>query len=201
MTQISLSQAPGPGPVTVSKPEALAQSLKLDDPAILVMTDFGHQHAVTVDENRHIDDALQDMIHGGVRALLVVRDEKVTGLVTSYDIQGERPVLFLRSSRCIHPTCLHRDILVGDIMTPWAELKTLPFEDVRAAPVESVARVFRSTDLMHVLVVESIPGAGTTVRGVFSRTRLERQLGVRLPLAQPAGFAETVLSAIATIVH
>jgi CBS-domain-containing membrane protein len=51
----------------------------------------------TVTEDRSIDDALRDMMLAGVRALLVVREDAVTGLVTSYDIQGERPLQFLRS--------------------------------------------------------------------------------------------------------
>ena len=43
------------------------------DPAILAITDFTREHPVTVDEERQIDDALHDMIHLGVRAMLVVR--------------------------------------------------------------------------------------------------------------------------------
>lgn len=199
ITHVDLRHAPGP--VTVLKPTPVAQNLELDDPAILVMTDFSYQRAITVGENRHIDAALEDMTRGGVRALLLVRDENVTGLITSYDIQGEHPILFLRSSRCIHPTCLHRDVLVGNIMTPWAELKTLFFEDVRAAAVRNVANIFRSMDLMHILVVESVPGPGVTVHGMFSRTRPERQVGIRLPSSPPGGFAQSLSSAIGAITH
>ena len=36
------------------------------------------------------------MIRFGVRALLVVRDQRTMGLITSYDIQGERPLQFLQ---------------------------------------------------------------------------------------------------------
>lgn len=157
---------------------AALEHLDPDHPAIAAMTDFALDCPLTVSESRHIDDALQDMIHGGVRALFVLREGRVTGLITSYDIQGERPMQFLRSSACIHDTCLHRDIVVGDIMTPWNRLPTLAFEDVCGARIEDVAGVFRTTDLMHLVVAEAGPGGSTTVRGLFSRTRLEKQLGI-----------------------
>jgi CBS domain-containing protein len=41
---------------------------------------------VTVTEDRSIDDALRDMMLAGVRALLVVSEDAVTGLITSYDM-------------------------------------------------------------------------------------------------------------------
>src|SRR5260370_29314680 len=88
------------------------------DPAILAITDFTREHPVTVDEERQIDDALHDMIHLGVRAMLVVREQRVVGLITSYDIQGERPLQFLQTSTYTR----HQEIRVGHIMTPWDKL-------------------------------------------------------------------------------
>ncbi|HUN76585.1 MAG TPA: hypothetical protein VMU40_18875 [Steroidobacteraceae bacterium] len=55
------------------------------------MTDFDRVPAFTVSEDAAIDHALDDMFRFGVRALLTIRDGKVTGLLTSYDIQGKRP--------------------------------------------------------------------------------------------------------------
>ena len=68
------------------------QFLDASDPAIHALTDFTREHPVTVDEERQIDDALGDMIHLGVRAMLVMREQRIVGLITSYDIQGERPL-------------------------------------------------------------------------------------------------------------
>src|ERR1035441_3697559 len=68
------------------------QRVKLADAAINVMNDFAHEYPVTVDEDRQIDAALADMIRLGVRALLVVRERDVMGLITSYHIEGERPL-------------------------------------------------------------------------------------------------------------
>ncbi len=50
----------------------------------------------------------------GVRALLVTRNDVVTGLITSYDIEGRglpEPVQAADSARI--------KSRVGDIMTPW----------------------------------------------------------------------------------
>jgi hypothetical protein len=63
---------------------------------------------------RQIDDALDDMIRMGVRALLVVRIS-ASWASSPRDIQGERPLQFLQSSTYTH----HRDIRVTHIMTPW----------------------------------------------------------------------------------
>src|SRR5580658_5233514 len=90
------------------------QFLDPGDPAIHAITDFTREHPVTVDEERQIDAALEDMIRVGVRALLVVRDQRIVGLITSYDIQGERPLQFLQTSNYSR----HQDIRVGHIMTP-----------------------------------------------------------------------------------
>src|SRR5438552_5494808 len=73
------------------------QFLDPTDPAIHAVTDFTREHPATIDEERQIDDALEDMIRIGVRALLVVREQRVVGLITSYDIQGEKPLQFLQS--------------------------------------------------------------------------------------------------------
>ena len=48
------------------------QFLYPGDPAIHAITDFTREHPVTVGADRQIDDALNDMIRLGVRALLVL---------------------------------------------------------------------------------------------------------------------------------
>jgi CBS domain-containing protein len=143
--------------------------VRLADPAVSVMNDFTREYPVTVDEERQIDVALADMIRLGVRALLVVREQKVLGLITSYDIEGERPLQYLHTRR--------KDIQVGQIMTPWADLQTLNWWVIKDACVGDVLEVFRETDVMHLLVVEAAIDAVPCVRGLFSRTRIERQLG------------------------
>jgi hypothetical protein len=144
------------------------------DPAMRVMTDFTVQAPVLVAAERLIDDALRDMMVAGVRALLVTRGEKVIGLITSYDIQGERPLQFLNDSGFTR----HDEIQVGHIMTPWERVPTLEWEAVSTARVQDIAALFKARrTTTHIVVLERSGQDGTRVRGLFSRTRLERQLG------------------------
>jgi CBS domain containing-hemolysin-like protein len=137
------------------------------------VTDFTWERPVTVTEDRSIDDALRDMMLSGVRALLVVAEDAVTGLITSYDIQGERPLQFLLTSNYTR----HDEIEVGHIMTPWEHVPRLDWGDVCAARVNDIVMFFTKTGATHVVLTEHAEREGTFVRGLISCTRLERQLG------------------------
>lgn len=154
-------------------PRAAEARLALTDPAVGVVTDFIWEQPITVRRELSIDDALREMIRAGVRALLVVRDEVVTGLITSYDIQGERPLQFLTESGYRR----HDEIEVGHIMTPWERVATLDWGALGRARVADLVAFFRTTAATHVVVEEHVDQGGPVVRGLISRTRLERQLG------------------------
>lgn len=147
--------------------------ISLQDPAARVMTDFTTEAAVTVAPGRLIDDALRDMMVAGVRALLVVRGEIIVGLITSYDIQGERPLQFLMTSGFTR----HDEIEVGHIMTPWEKVPALDAQWIASAQVADVVRTFKAGQASHMVVVEYGGPSPAVVRGLFSRARLERQLG------------------------
>ena len=166
------------GEGTLPRRSALdGRALDLADPAVLAITDFTREYPVTVDAERPIDDALSDMIHLGVRALLVSNGQRLVGLVTSYDIQGEKPMQFLHSSTYSR----HRDIRVMHVMTPWEHLLALEWSRVESACAGDLLRVFEETGLTHVLVIELDAKKSTgVVRALASRARLMRQLkGVR----------------------
>jgi CBS domain-containing protein len=149
------------------------QFLDPSDPAIHAITDFTREHPVTVDEERQIDSALEDMIRVGVRALLVARDLRIVGLITSYDIQGERPLQFLQSSNYSR----HQDIRVGHIMTPWDKLLAVDWDSILAARAGDLLHVLEEADMTHLLVIERATNkASPVVRGLVSRARLARQM-------------------------
>lgn len=144
-----------------------------NDPALQAITDFTREHPVTVDEERQIDDALGDMIHLGVRAMLVMREQRIVGLITSYDIQGERPLQFLQTSNYSR----HQDIRVGHIMTPWDELLALDWDSIQSARAGDLLQVLEEAGLTHLLVIErGKKNASPIVRALVSRARLARQL-------------------------
>ena len=148
------------------------QSLSLSDPAMLAITDFTREYPVTVAADRQIDDALGDMVSLGVRALLVRSDQRVVGLLTSYDIQGERPIQFLQSSNSRH----HHEIRVADIMTPWDALKAIHWGTLQTTSAGDLLHLLEEANLTHAIVVEAHRGTPCVVRALVSRARLIRQL-------------------------
>jgi CBS domain-containing protein len=166
---LSVSHLTPPRPL---RPTPAPRPVTLADPAVAVMTDFAHEHPITVTESRRIEDALEDMIRFGVRALLVMRGEQVSGLITSYDIQGERPLKFLLSSTYRR----HDEVQVSHVMTPWGQIPVLEWEEVRSARVADVRDVFRASEATHLVVLESGTDGTWLVRGLMSKTRLDRQL-------------------------
>jgi hypothetical protein len=164
------------------------QRLEAGDPAIYAITDFKRDYPMTVEPERQIDDALTDMIRLGVRALLVAKEQRLVGLVTSYDIQGERPIQFLQSSNYSR----HQDIRVMHIMTPWDELLALDWESVESARAGELLALFQRTNLTHLLVVEvDRKTSHSVVRALASRVRLLRQLaGAGSALVEPGHRAD-----------
>ena len=73
----------------------------------------------------------------------------------------------------------HVDVTVADIMTPVGEIRPLRLGWVAGATTADVAALFGSRPDTHLLVAEDEPGGGVVLRGIFSRTRLERQLDGR----------------------
>jgi len=179
----SLPRAAIAGEAGLAKPmQNQLMSISLDDNALSVMTDVQKASAITVQGITPIDQALEHMIQSGVRSLFVLDSEShVLGLVTSYDIQGEKPIRYLQSLDCTHRTCCRGDVLVKDIMEPMDKLKNLDFEKVRNATVGNIVATFRRTGRKHLVVVaHNRDQAEPTIRGIFSATQLERQLDMTL---------------------
>jgi hypothetical protein len=164
------------------------QRLEPGDPAIYAITDFKRDYPMTVEPERQIDDALTDMIRLGVRALVVAKEQRLVGLVTSYDIQGERPMQFLQSSNYSR----HQDIRIMHIMTPWDELLALDWESVESARAGELWALFQRTNLTHMLIVEvDRKTSHSVVRALASRARLARQLaGSGSALVEPGHRAD-----------
>jgi hypothetical protein len=146
--------------------------LAADAPAVDAITDFTREQPITIDEERDIDAALQDMIRFGVRALLVVRGQRVVGLITSYDIQGERPLQYLQNSNYTR----HQDLRVGHIMTPLSEVQSVDWASIENARAGDLLSVIAQTGVTHLLVLERGEEVPPVVRALVSRARLERQI-------------------------
>jgi CBS domain-containing protein len=157
------------------------------------MTDFKQRAPVTVESNATIGQALATMMHSGVRLLFVLdAGSRLVGLVSSYDIQGEKPMRYLQSQGFTHRTSRHDDVRVGDIMEPTDAWHVLSFDQVCRATVADIVSTFKQTGRSHLVVIE--PGDGPrryVVRGLISATHVGKQLGMALEFhGATATFAE-----------
>ncbi len=173
-------------------PSHLPPPVALGDPATTVMTDFARVTPRTTRAEVPIDTALDEMRDAGVRLLLVRSDlNEVIGLVSSYDIQGERPLQLVNELR------VPRDaITVGQIMAPAQTIQVLDLPDVEAACVGHVVATLRALETRHVLVCD--PHDGGRVRGLFSAAEVGRRLGVDIDeLMVPAHSLAEIVQEIA----
>jgi CBS domain-containing protein len=150
-----------------------APAITLEDPALSVMTDLTRVPAVLVDPDVDIEAAMRIMIRRNVRSLFVANVEnEILGLITATDVLGEKPLLHLQQYGG-----RRRDIRVRELMTPHARLEVLPMTEVAHARVGHVLATLQEAGRQHAMVVEDDADGRQVVRGVFSASQLEKQLG------------------------
>lgn len=150
--------------------------VRIDSPAVGVMTDLTQVTAVIILPGDTVDEAHLRMIQRGVRLLLVVdADRRVHGLVTANDVLGEKPV-----KTAVQQGVPRRDVQVRDIMTPRASLEVLEMREVAAATVGHIVATLKAAGRQHTLVVDQDAKGRQRVRGVFSATQIARQLGIAI---------------------
>jgi CBS domain containing-hemolysin-like protein len=154
----------------LAAPVSGAWRVELDAPARSVMTDFTEHSMITVINSLNVDAALEHMKHAGTRSAFVIddRDGTVLGLVTAYDIMGEKPMMHMQLQGGTRA-----DVTVEDIMDPVTEWHVAAFADLATATVESILATFQAIGRTHLAVVEDTPG-GPRLRGVFSSAKLLR---------------------------
>ena len=176
------------GAVCLSGDSYAPKPVRVDSPAIGVMTDLQQVSAATVDARESIAQASQKMIARRVRLLLVVdANDQIEGLITARDTMGEKPVKLLqeRGGR-------YEELTVGELMVPRNLIDVLDIDTVSRAEVGNIIATLKNSGRQHALVVESdrVSG-GEIVRGIFSATQIARQLGVAIPIFEVAHtFAE-----------
>ena len=104
-----------------------------------MMTDFGRVRAITVPATVSMDYASERMRVNGVH-LLLVTDERntIVGLITSTDIDGERPLVHMRQF-----AMRREELSVADIMTPSERIEVIEMADVMRARVGHVVATSR----------------------------------------------------------
>ena len=154
--------------------QAVLERVRIDSPAVDVMTDLTRITAVIILPGDTVDEAHRRMIQRGVRLLLVVdADRRVHGIVTANDVLGEKPV-----KTAVQQGVHRSDVQVRDIMTPRVELEALELREVQATTVGHIVATLKAAGRQHTLVVDQDAKGRQRVRGVFSATQIARQLGV-----------------------
>jgi CBS-domain-containing membrane protein len=178
---------------TFVRPKATPDWVDLDNPAYDVMTDFRFVEPKTVKPEITIDDALEQMKQQGVRSLLVIDDnDKIVGVITARDIQGEKPIKLVQETRRSH-----HELLVGELMTPQSKMSVLNMISVEEAQVGHIVQTMRELKRQHTLVVEiDKENHVQRVRGMFSTSQINKQMHTETgDDIDPAGtFAEIVKS-------
>jgi len=163
-------------------------------PARAVMTDLTHVRAATITADMRLAEARQTMIHQGVRLLFVVSEMPcVDGLITSTDLEGERPtqVISARSLR-------YEDLVVADVMSPLSTLDAIDLEDLAHANVAQVIDTLKQVGRRHLIVLQKAgQGHGPRVRGVISLSQIERQLGQTIGLVDTSEIYRETRSTLA----
>jgi CBS domain-containing protein len=164
------------------------ERVRIDSPALSVMTDLRQIPAATIDLDAPVDAANRFMIRRGVRLLLVSDDERqVLGLITSNDVLGEKTVQF-----ALERGIKRQEIRVRDIMIPYERLEVLHYDDLIHAEVGHVVTTLQRAGRQHALVTDmGTDGKTETVRGIFSASQIARQLGIAIHTSEVAQtFAE-----------
>lgn len=177
----------GPGTSLAQASPWQAPAVTLESPALAVMTDLTAVKAATTGARTTLVQAEQIMIYQGVRMLFVVSDmPSVEGLITTTDLRGDRQM------KLVHERGARYDELtVGDVMTPLPQIDAIDLAEMQHASVANVVATLQAFGRNHLLVVDPAADGGTRLRGVISRSQLERQLGQPVPITEVAtSFAE-----------
>lgn len=160
--------------VNCAHPERLPEIVRIDSPAQDVFTDFKYKEPKKISPDTLSNKALEEMKNLNVKALIVIdHHEHILGLVSSRDIQGVKAGMAAREHD-VKPT----EVTVKMVMTPVDQLHVLGMKDLSNARVGHIVRLLHDKGLQHLLVVEEDQSHKQTVRGIFSATRISRQLGM-----------------------
>ena len=150
--------------------------VELTDPAATVMTDFNVRALFKVSAEDTIDEALQKMKVAGLRIGFVVdgTSDKILGMITSYDIMGEKPMRYLQSVGFADRGVTHKDIKVKDIMEKVEDWVSVEMKNVDTVNVQALLDVFQKTGRTHLPVIDSHEGKEHHLRGLFSSAKVLR---------------------------
>jgi CBS domain-containing protein len=166
----------------------------LDSPALDVMTDLTQMRAAITHPSTPLREAEQIMIYKGVRMLFVVTEmPAIEGLITTTDLHSDNQM------RAVHERGVRYDELcVADVMTGLGLLDAIDFDRIGHATVGDAIATLKWHGRNHLLVVEEAKvQTPRRVRGVISRSQIERQLGTAIAITPIASSFSEIGRALA----
>jgi CBS-domain-containing membrane protein len=162
-------------------------SVTLEDPATKAMTDLTTVPAVTISPSCTLDEVTDRMLKMKVKLLFVTDSkERIIGLITYSDLQGERPIQFQQTNGVSR-----NEICVLDIMTSIDSIDAMEWTAVERARVGDIVSTMKKLNRQHALVLEYPDENNYQIRGIFSTSLLSKLLGIDIESSEMAQtFAE-----------
>lgn len=159
---------------TFTHPPTAPEVVYLEDPALHVMNDLALSNAITISPDATIREAAMEMRVCHTHLLLVINHENnVIGLISSEDILGEKPLMVTVQRRI-----QRAEITVRMVMTPQEKIATFTLKDIQHAKVGNVVASLHQLKQHYGLIVEVDEiNHKQTVRGLFSLSKISKQLG------------------------
>ncbi len=147
----------------------------MNDPALLVMTDFYQSSPLKIDEDESMDSALDKMKVKGEHLLLVINTSNdIVGVLGSEDILGEKPIKILQEHRI-----QREQILVKRIMVPLTEINAFDINIIEKSKVGNIVETLKTLHKHYALVIqESDSEDHPVLRGIFTTSHISRKLHV-----------------------
>ncbi len=157
-------------------PENISDIVHLDSSALLVFTDFHIRPPEKTSRHILASAALEKMKFANIKGLIVIDDnDHIQGVVSSIDILGVKKTTAAQNNS-VSPA----EVTVGMLMTKTSKLVVFDFKDLSNARVGHIARLLHENSLQHLLVFEENAGKEQILRGIFSSSRLSRQLDMEI---------------------
>ncbi len=155
-------------------PENVTEIVHLDTSALKVFTDFHVRPPEMISKNKLASEALEKMKNAGVKGLIVVDDNEHTqGFISSLDIAGIK-----KTTAAQENSVTPAEVTIDMLMTPTSSLLVFDYKDLSNARVGHIARLLHEHSLQHLIVFEINTQGESLARGIFSRSRISRQLGM-----------------------
>jgi len=161
--------------------------VSMEDSALTIMTDLTTVAAITISPSCNLEEANDRMLKMKVRLLFVTdAKDRIIGLITYTDIQGERPLQFQHSNGVARA-----EICVLDIMTGIEHIDVMDWSVVENARVGDIATTMQKLNRQHALVLEQPSDDSYRIRGIFSTSLISKLLGIQIDTTEIAQtFAE-----------